>query len=32
MSESGGEVNIEGEDGGFHMKADSEGVEYPAET
>ena len=31
MDETGGEMNIEGEDGSFHMKADTEGVEYPAE-
>lgn len=31
LDKSGGEVNIEGEDGGFHMKADAGGVEYPAE-
>ncbi len=31
IDETGGEMNIEGEDGSFHMKADTEGVEYPAE-
>lgn len=31
LDKSGGEVNIGGEDGGFHMKANAGGVEYPAE-
>ena len=31
LDKEGGEVNIQGEDGGFHMKANEGGVEYPAE-